>query len=83
MRDNARMAIEFSARIARIPTYPVADGYSLPASVAMLASNESPDPPLRQVVEAAARALSGVNRYPDPSNSTLKRALSVEFDGSG
>ncbi|MDP8968724.1 MAG: aminotransferase class I/II-fold pyridoxal phosphate-dependent enzyme [Actinomycetota bacterium] len=73
------MAIEFSARIRRIPSYPVADGYSLPDDVAMLASNESPDPPLRQVVEAASRALPGVNRYPDPSNSTLKRALSGRY----
>jgi histidinol-phosphate aminotransferase len=73
------MAIEFSARVQRIPPYPVADGYSLPDDVAMLASNESPDPPLREVVEAAARALGGVNRYPDPSNSTLKRALSNRY----
>ncbi|MFP5362161.1 MAG: pyridoxal phosphate-dependent aminotransferase [Thermoleophilia bacterium] len=73
------MAIEFSARIRRIPSYPVADGYALPDDVAMLASNESPDPPLRQVIDAAARALAGVNRYPDPSNSTLKRALSGRY----
>ena len=73
------MALEFSARIRRMPTYPVADGYSLPDDVAMLASNESPDPPLPQVVEAAARVLSGVNRYPDPSNSRLKRALSGRY----
>lgn len=74
------MAIEFSARIRRIPSYPVADGYSLPDDVAMLASNESPDPPLRQVVEAAARAIAGANRYPDPANSTLKRALSGRYE---
>ncbi len=74
-----RMAIEFSARIRRIPTYPVADGYSLPDDVAMLASNESPDPPLPAVVQAAQRALAGVNRYPDPSNSTLKRALGNRY----
>lgn len=73
------MAIEFSARIRRIPTYPVADGYALPDDVAMLASNESPDPPLRQVVEAASRALAGANRYPDPSNTALKRALSHRY----
>ena len=74
------MAIEFSARIRRIPSYPVADGYSLPADVAMLASNESPDPPLRQVVEAASRAIAGANRYPDPSNSMLKRALGNRYE---
>jgi histidinol-phosphate aminotransferase len=79
VRHNGCVSIEFSERIRRIPTYPVADGYSLPDDVAMLASNESPDPPLRQVVEAAARALAGANRYPDPSNSTLKRALSGRY----
>jgi len=76
MRNNAHMAIEFSERVRRIPVYPVADGYSLPDDVAMLASNESPDPPLAAVVAAAQRALAGVNRYPDPSNSALRRALS-------
>ena len=47
------MAIEFSERVRRIPVYPVADGYSLPDDVAMLASNESPDPPLAAVVVRA------------------------------
>ena len=73
------MAIEFSERIGRIPVYPVADGYSLGDDVAMLASNESPDPPLPAVVRAAQRALEGVNRYPDPSNSALKRSLSARY----
>ncbi len=74
------MAIEFSERIRRIPVYPVADGYSLGDDVAMLASNESPDPPLPQVVAAAQRALGGVNRYPDPSNSALRRALGNRYE---
>ena len=74
------MAIEFSARIARIPVYPVADGYSLGDDVAMLASNESPDPPLAAVVAAAQRALAGANRYPDPSNASLRRALSNRYE---
>ncbi|HEV2777120.1 MAG TPA: histidinol-phosphate transaminase, partial [Solirubrobacteraceae bacterium] len=73
------MAIEFSERVRRIPVYPVADGYSLPDDVAMLASNESPDPPLPAVVAAAQRALAGVNRYPDPSNAALRRALSNRY----
>ena len=79
MRNNAPMAIEFSERVRRIPVYPVADGYSLPDDVAMLASNESPDPPLPAVVAAAQRALAGANRYPDPSNSALRRALSNRY----
>ena len=79
MRNNDRVAIEFSERVRRIPVYPVADGYSLPDDVAMLASNESPDPPLPAVVAAAQRALAGVNRYPDPSNSALRRALGNRY----
>jgi len=73
------MAIEFSQRIRRIPVYPVAGGYDLGGDVAMLASNESPDPPLPAVVAAAQRALAGANRYPDPSNAQLKRALSNRY----
>jgi histidinol-phosphate aminotransferase len=73
------MGIEFSQRVHRIPVYPVADGYSLPDDIAMLASNESPDPPLASVVQAAQRALGGVNRYPDPSNAVLRRSLSDRY----
>ena len=79
MRNNGPMAIEFSARVRRMPVYPVADGYSLPDGVAMLASNESPDPPLASVVQAAQRALVGANRYPDPSNSVLRSALGDRY----
>ena len=46
------MPIEFAERIRRIPVYPAADGYALPGDVALLASNESPYPPLPAVVEA-------------------------------
>jgi len=73
------MALEFAQRIARIPVYPAAAGYSLSSDVAMLASNESPDPPLPQVVEAAARAMTSANRYPDPSNSALRASLSDRY----
>ncbi len=70
------MALEFSAALKRIPIYPAAGGYSLPEDVALLASNESPDPPLEAVQQAAAAVLSGTNRYPDPSYSSLRQALS-------
>ncbi|MDX6665394.1 MAG: histidinol-phosphate aminotransferase [Solirubrobacteraceae bacterium] len=73
------MAIEFSARVGRLPDYPVAGGYSLPDDVAMLASNESPWPPAPQVLEAAARAAAGANRYPDPSNAALRGALARRY----
>ena len=45
----------------------------------MLASNESCFEPLPEVVEAAQRALSGSNRYPDPSYEPLRRALSERY----
>lgn len=74
------MAIEFNDRIRRIPSYPIAGGYSLPDDVALLASNESPDPPLPAVMDAVQRALTGLNRYPDPSYQPLRKALSDRYD---
>src|SRR3712207_3163670 len=73
------MPLEFAERISRIPVYPVAGGYALPDDVALLASNESPDPPLPQVVEAIERQLRALNRYPDPSNARLRAALSDRY----
>src|SRR4051794_124054 len=73
------MALEFAARIGRIPVYPAAAGYSLGPHVALLASNESPFAPLPQVLEAAQRSLAGVNRYPDPSYAALRRALADRY----
>lgn len=73
------MPIEFSEAVRRIPVYPAASGYALPEEVALLASNESPDPPLPEVVAAAAAVLGGANRYPDPTNAALRRALSDRF----
>ncbi|MDX6643984.1 MAG: histidinol-phosphate aminotransferase [Solirubrobacteraceae bacterium] len=74
------MALEFAQRIRNIPVYPAADGYSLDADIAMLASNESPEPPLPQVVKAVEHALAGVNRYPDPTNGALRAALAKRYD---
>ena len=73
------MAIEFAACISRIPSYPVAAGYDLGSDVAMLASNESPFGPLPAVIEAAQRAVTGANRYPDPSYAPLRGALSERY----
>ncbi len=73
------MAIEYSARVSRIPVYPAAAGYALPEDVALMASNESPDPPLPAVIEAVTRTLGGLNRYPDPTNRGLRSALSDRF----
>jgi histidinol-phosphate aminotransferase len=74
------MAIEFSARVGRTPGYPMAAAYDLPEDVALMASNETPDPPLASVVAAANAVLTGVNRYPDPTNARLRSALSKRFD---
>jgi histidinol-phosphate aminotransferase len=73
------LSVEFSARVDRLPDYPVAGGYSLPEDVALLASNESPWGPLPQVIEAAMRAVQRANRYPDPSYWDLRTALSERY----
>jgi histidinol-phosphate aminotransferase len=73
------VSLEFAQRISRMPVYPVASGYDLGSEMAMLASNESCFEPLPAVVEAAQRALSGSNRYPDPAYEPLRRALSERY----
>jgi histidinol-phosphate aminotransferase len=74
------MALEFAQRISRIPVYPAAGGYAEQAPMVRLASNESPHPPLPAVREAIERALSTLNRYPDPSNSLLRERLSDRYE---
>ncbi len=73
------MAIEFSERVARIPSYPVAGGYAQHAPNVRLASNESPWPPLPAVIEAIQAALPTLNRYPDPTNALLRGRLSERY----
>ena len=73
------MPLEFSERVARLPTYPVAGGYAEDAPLVRLASNESPYPPVPEVRAAIERALGTLNRYPDPSNSLLRRRLSDRY----
>jgi len=70
------MAIEYAEKVRRIPVYPAADGYASEGPIAKLASNESPYPPIPAVIEAVTKALTGLNRYPDPTNAALRRALS-------
>jgi histidinol-phosphate aminotransferase len=71
--------IEFAEWIRRIPVYPAADGYALGGDVALLASNETPYAPIPAVQEAVTRALGGLNRYPDPTCSALRAALSDRY----
>lgn len=73
------MSLEFSQRIRRIPTYPVADAYASDGPLVMLASNESPYEPLPEVVKAAQGALKGLNRYPDPTNDGLRAAIADRY----
>jgi histidinol-phosphate aminotransferase len=68
--------MEFASKVRRIPVYPAADGYASEGPIAMLASNESPYPPVPAVQEAVAKAIAGLHRYPDPTNSALRRKLS-------
>jgi len=73
------VALEFSERIRRIPSYPAAGGYAQTEPLVRLASNESPYPPLPAVREAIEHALGTLNRYPDPHNSLLRRRLSERY----
>ena len=77
----ARMPIEFAEPdTARIPTYPAADGYALAGDVALLASNESPYPPVPAVVDAvAARAWVASTATRTPTSSALRGALSDRY----
>jgi histidinol-phosphate aminotransferase len=73
------MALEFASKVRRIPVYPAAEAYGLEGPVALLASNESPYPPIPAVVEAITRTLGGLNRYPDPTSAALRRKLSDRY----
>jgi histidinol-phosphate aminotransferase len=73
------MALEFAQRVRRIPSYPVASGYNLGDDMAMLASNECAFAPAAEVLEAIQQAVACAHRYPDPSYSPLRRALSDRY----
>jgi histidinol-phosphate aminotransferase len=70
------MSLEFASKVRRIPVYPAADGYAFDGPIVALASNESPYPPVPAVQEAVTKAMASANRYPDPTNSALRRKLS-------
>jgi histidinol-phosphate aminotransferase len=74
------MSIELAEKIRRLPAYPTAGGYALGDEYAMLASNEAPFGLLPGVHDAVEAALRNVNRYPDPSNMRLRRALAARYD---
>lgn len=69
----------FAGRVQRLPRYPAAPGYAWTGDIARLASNESPDPPLAEVLAAAQTALADLNRYPDPTVGGLRERLSDRY----
>lgn len=74
------MLVGFAEKVGRITAYPAADAYGPAGEIAMLASNESPFPPLPGVMEAIAEAAPDGNRYPAPSADRLRAALTARFD---
>jgi histidinol-phosphate aminotransferase len=68
--------LEFNARVAAIPVYPVASTYAFDGELVKLASNETPFAPHPQVLEAMEAQLRTLNRYPDPQKSLLRRRIS-------
>jgi histidinol-phosphate aminotransferase len=73
------VAIQFAAAVKRIPVYPAGSGYAQTGPLVLLESNESPYPPLPEVVAAATAAVEGANRYPDPNSVALREALSARY----
>jgi histidinol-phosphate aminotransferase len=72
--------IELNSRVREIPAYPAAETYEHGGELAKLASNETPWPPHPAVLEAVRGALEGLNRYPDPDKSLLRRRLAERHD---
>jgi histidinol-phosphate aminotransferase len=75
------MTVRFNSHLTSIPGYSpgVPKGHSAEdvagSNLAQLASNESPFPPLPEVVEAIAKAAGAMNRYPDPAATRLRQRL--------
>ncbi|MFN2615879.1 MAG: histidinol-phosphate transaminase [Thermoleophilaceae bacterium] len=74
--------IEFNRRIEAIPVYPAADTYEYGGELVKLASNETPWGPPQAVTDAIKSQLAGLNRYPDPEKSLLRRRIAERCDVS-
>jgi histidinol-phosphate aminotransferase len=72
--------LEFARTLRDIPVYPAASTYEYSGELTKLASNETPWEPHPAVVDAITRATHTLNRYPDPSGTRLRQALSHRFD---
>ncbi len=75
------MSVKFNSHLSSIPGYTpgVPKGHTAEdvagSTLAQLASNESPYPPLPEVVDAISAAATSMNRYPDPDATELRRLL--------
>jgi histidinol-phosphate aminotransferase len=70
------MPVPLRPAVAGLPAY--VPGKPAPASAGAtykLSSNENPYPPLPGVLAATERAVAGMNRYPDMSNSAMTEAM--------
>jgi histidinol-phosphate aminotransferase len=74
------VSIEFSSRMRDVAPYPKAATYAHGGDLVKLASNETPWGPHASVVDAIAAHGQSLNRYPDPSNSVLRRRLAERYD---
>ncbi len=73
------MSLEFVSRLEDIPVYPAASTYAFGGELVKLASNETPYAPHPAVLDAVRAALGGLNRYPDPAATALRRRLAERF----
>jgi histidinol-phosphate aminotransferase len=71
--------VEVNARTRAIPVYPAAETYEYSGELAKLASNETPWSPHPAVLEAVQSAIGGLNRYPDPDKSLLRRRIADRY----
>jgi histidinol-phosphate aminotransferase len=72
--------LEFARTLRDIPVYPAASTYEFDGDLTKLASNETPWEPNPKVIEAIANAAHSLNRYPDPTGTRLRTALSNRYD---
>lgn len=76
MTASNATGLRYASALSRVAPYPKAGGYRLPESVALMASNEGPQPLDPEVQAVVAEAAAGINRYPDPGASELRGELS-------
>jgi histidinol-phosphate aminotransferase len=72
--------MEFNRHLEAIPVYPAAETYDHGGELVKLASNETPWAPHPDVLEAVEAHLRGLNRYPDPDKSLLRRRIAERTD---